>query len=75
MENLRSIYDSHTRRFYIPICTNAFLCIISPLVAIIYGFTGFKIEKLSQENIDRIEVKENMGNTPFEDGMEHTSGL
>jgi NhaC family Na+:H+ antiporter len=53
----------------------AFLCIISPLVAIIYGFTGFKIEKLSQEDIDRIEVEENMVNTPFDDGMEHTSGL
>ncbi|WP_243292680.1 Na+/H+ antiporter NhaC [Bacillus sp. FJAT-47783] len=28
----------------------AFLCIISPLIAIIYGFTGFKIEYMSKQN-------------------------
>ncbi|WP_338750911.1 Na+/H+ antiporter NhaC [Bacillus sp. FJAT-52991] len=36
----------------------ALLCFISPLIAIIYGFTGFKIEKLSQEEIERIETEE-----------------
>ncbi|MGM7634095.1 Na+/H+ antiporter NhaC [Bacillus sp. Hm123] len=36
----------------------ALLCFISPLIAIIYGFTGFKIEKLSQEDIERMEAEE-----------------
>lgn len=36
----------------------ALLCLISPLIAIIYGFTGFKIEKLSQEEIDRLAAEE-----------------
>ena len=36
----------------------ALLCLISPLIAILYGFTGFKIEKLSQEEIDRLDAEE-----------------
>lgn len=36
----------------------ALLCFISPLIAIIYGSTGFKIEKLSQEDIERMEAEE-----------------
>ncbi|WP_203363150.1 Na+/H+ antiporter NhaC [Bacillus sp. REN10] len=36
----------------------ALLCLISPLISILYGFTGFKIEKLSQEEIDRMNTEE-----------------
>ncbi|MFK2826524.1 Na+/H+ antiporter NhaC [Bacillus sp. B190/17] len=36
----------------------ALLCLLSPLIAILYGFTGFKIEKLSQEEIHRLEAEE-----------------
>ncbi|WP_442853541.1 Na+/H+ antiporter NhaC [Bacillus sp. FJAT-27231] len=36
----------------------ALLCLISPLMAILYGFTGFKITKLSQEEIDRLDAEE-----------------
>ncbi len=50
----------------------AFLCIISPLMAIIYAYTGFTIEKLPQEEIDRIEAEENMLNHPY-DTVEQTS--
>jgi NhaC family Na+:H+ antiporter len=53
----------------------AFLCIISPLIALIYGFTGFKIEKLSQEEIDRMEIEENESTKEFEDDMKHISNL
>lgn len=36
----------------------AFLCLISPMMALLYGFTGFKIEKLSAEEIARLEAEE-----------------
>lgn len=48
----------------------AFLCIISPLVAIIYAYTGFKIEKLPQEEIDRISIEEK-GQQVSYDGIEN----
>lgn len=51
----------------------AFLCLISPLVAIIYGYTGFTIEKLPQDEINRIEAVENERNHSFESGVEQTS--
>lgn len=53
----------------------AFLCIISPLIAILYGFTGFRIEKLSQEDIDRFKMIENESNKPFEGDVKHISSL
>lgn len=43
----------------------AFLCIISPLVAIVYGFTGFKIEKLPPEEMVQAELQEDMMDNPY----------
>lgn len=36
----------------------AFLCFISPLIAIIYAYIGFKIEKLSPEEMNQIKLEE-----------------
>jgi NhaC family Na+:H+ antiporter len=43
----------------------AFLCIISPLVAIVYGFTGFKIEKLPPEEMVQAELQEDTMDNPY----------
>lgn len=40
----------------------AFLNIINPIISIIYGYTGFTMEKLSQENIDISSSLETVGN-------------
>ncbi|KAB7706965.1 Na+/H+ antiporter NhaC [Bacillus aerolatus] len=51
----------------------AFLCFISPLIAVIYGYTGFKIKKLSQEEIDRLEAEELSMDEPVENDIGRTS--
>lgn len=53
----------------------AFLCIISPLIALVYGFTGFKIEKLSEEDMDHFEMHENEPDKESEGDMKQISNL
>ncbi len=34
----------------------AFLCLLNPIISIIYGITGFTIEKLPEENLEVVEI-------------------
>ncbi|WP_100332142.1 Na+/H+ antiporter NhaC [Bacillus xiapuensis] len=41
----------------------AFLCLISPLIALLYGFTGFNITRLSDEEMAAMEAEERKNGT------------